>query len=162
MTNEEYMKIAIEEAIKGIKNGDGGPFGAVIVKDNGEIIGKGHNKVILNNDPTQHGEMEAIREASRKINNFNLSGCSIYTTGFPCLMCLSAIQWAEINLKNIFYGCTPKDIVNIGFKKEIEVYKNLCPSVNEKEILKYGSQIMRDECLEVFNLWKNNKDNIIY
>ena len=78
----KYMQMAIEEARKGIQNGDGGPFGAVIVK-NDKVIGIGHNRVILKKDPTRHGEMEAIQDACKNLNDFDLKGCEIYTTGYP-------------------------------------------------------------------------------
>ena len=92
-----YMQIAIEEAKEGIRNGHGGPFGAVIVKD-GEIISKGHNRVVVNNDPTCHGEMDAIRRACQKLKTFDLSGCEIYTTGYPCPMCMFAQRMAHIHI----------------------------------------------------------------
>lgn len=108
-----FMQMAIEEARKGIRRGDGGPFGSVIVKD-GIVVGKGHNKVIRNNDPTCHGEIEAIHNACRKLGTFDLSECEIYTTGEPCHMCLCACMWA--NIKKIHYGCTIADNEHIGFR----------------------------------------------
>ena len=87
--HSKYMQMAIEEARTGILNNHGGPFGAVIVKD-GEVIATGHNKVLLNNDATAHGEIEAIRAAGQKLHSFDLSGCTLYTTGDPCHMCLCA------------------------------------------------------------------------
>ena len=90
----KYMKVAIKEAKEGITQGHGGPFGVCIVKDN-KIIGRGHNRVVLNNDCTCHGEMEAIRDACKNMNTFDLSGAALYTTGMPCPMCLGAIQWAR-------------------------------------------------------------------
>ena len=97
----EYMKIAIEEARTGIENNEGGPFGCSIVKD-GKVVGKGHNQVVLNNDPTCHGEMQAIRQACSELGTFDLSDCTLYTTGEPCHMCLSAIMWARI--KKVYFG----------------------------------------------------------
>lgn len=93
----KFMQEAIKEARLGINSGHGGPFGAVIVRD-GEIVGRGHNKVVLNNDPTCHGEIDAIRNACQKLNTFDLSGCELYTTSYPCPMCMSALLWA--NIKN--------------------------------------------------------------
>ena len=93
--HEYFMSCAIAEAKKGVDNKDGGPFGAVIVKDN-KIIAKGHNQVIKKNDPTCHGEMQAIRSCCKKLHTYDLSGCVIYTTGEPCLMCLCACMWANI------------------------------------------------------------------
>ena len=116
-----FMKIAIEEARKGIHNGHGGPFGAVVVKD-GKIIGQGHNMVVKNNDPTCHGEVSAIRDACKNLNSFDLQGAEIYTTGEPCPMCLGAILWSNIN--QIYYGCSIQENDMIGFRDEI-FYKNL-------------------------------------
>lgn len=110
---KEMMKLAIDEARIGIYNGDGGPFGSCIVR-NGKVIATGHNCVVANNDPTCHGEIDAIRKAGRKMNTFDLSGCELYTTGEPCPMCLAAIMWANIN--KVYYGCTIKDNEHIGFR----------------------------------------------
>ena len=109
------MQLAIEEARTGIQNDHGGPFGSVIVKD-GEVISTGHNMVLLNNDPTAHGEISAIRAAGRKLGTFDLSGCTIYTTGEPCHMCLCACMWA--NIDKIYYGCTIEDNGLIGFRDD--------------------------------------------
>ena len=109
----KFMLIAINEARKGIENGDGGPFGAVIVK-NDEVIGVGHNRVLKNKDATCHGEMEAIRNASKNLNTFDLSGCVLYTTGEPCPMCLAACLWA--NIEKIYFGCSILDNERIGFR----------------------------------------------
>lgn len=117
----KFMKLAIKEATEGIKQGHGGPFGAVIVKD-GKVIASGHNHVVSNNDPTCHGEIDAIRKACSVLGTFDLTGCDIYTTGEPCPMCLSAILWANIN--KIYYACTIQDNDIIGFRDEI-FYKKL-------------------------------------
>ena len=111
----KYMHMAILEARKGIRKGHGGPFGAVIVK-NGEVIGKGHNEVVKNNDPTCHGEMMAIHKACKKLGTFDLSGCELYTSCYPCPMCLSATIWA--NIKKVYYGNTKEDAANIGFRDD--------------------------------------------
>ena len=136
-----YMKIALDEAYKGIKNGDGGPFGAVIVR-NGEVIGQGHNKVLADHDPTMHGEVAAIRNACSNIGTHSLKGCTLYTTAYPCPMCMSAALWAGI--EKIIYGCTVNDTADIGFKDD-DFY----------EAIKSGEPIPlecndRDECLELF------------
>ena len=149
----EFMKIAIDEARKGILAGDGGPFGSVIVKD-GVIIGKGHNHVVSRNDPTCHGEIDAIRDACKNINSFDLSGADIYTTGEPCPMCLGAILWANIN--KIYYGCSIKENDSIGFRDEI-FYKNL--SISTKKMKDRIIQIDHEECKELFKEYAelNNK-----
>lgn len=150
----KYMKIAIEEARIGINNNEGGPFGAVIVK-NGRIIGKGHNQVVKNNNPICHGEMQAITNACKNISNFDLSGCDIYTTGEPCHMCLSACIWANIN--KIYYGCTIKDNDSIGFRddKINDIFQGR-DKLSDKLIC-----IDRKECLELFDEYRNlsNKTN---
>ena len=109
---ESLMRRAIELARHGMLRGDGGPFGAVIVKD-GEIIGEGWNRVLATHDPTAHGEVVAIRDACAKLGAPALEGCDIYTTGQPCPMCLGAIYWAR--LRAIFYGFRVEDAAEIGF-----------------------------------------------
>lgn len=113
--SSELMQIAIDEAYQGIQAGDGGPFGSVIVKD-GEIVGQGHNRVLANNDPTCHGEMEAIRDACRNLGTHDLTGCELYTTAEPCPMCLGAVLWS--NMDAVFYGCTREDSAEIGFRDD--------------------------------------------
>ena len=110
-----FMEIAIAEARDGITKGHGGPFGSVIVR-NGEIVGKGHNRVLKNNDPTCHGEVDAIRKAAYNLDTFDLSGCDLYTTGEPCHMCLCACLWA--NIEHVYYGCTIEDNGRIGFRDD--------------------------------------------
>ena len=110
-----YMNEAIKEALEGITQGHGGPFGAVVVKDD-QIIGKGHNRVLGDHDPTCHGEVAAIRDACRNIGTHDLSGSVIYTTGEPCPMCLYACLWA--NIEKIYCGCTIEDNAAIGFRDE--------------------------------------------
>lgn len=108
-----YMQMAIEEALEGIHAGHGGPFGSVIVKD-GKVVGKGHNRVLKDHDPTCHGEVAAIRDACSRLGTHDLTDCDIYTTGEPCHMCLCACMWA--NIRKIYYGCTLADNAGIGFR----------------------------------------------
>ena len=110
----KFMKAAIKEAEKGIFNHEGGPFGAVVVKD-GKIVAKGHNEVLKAGDPTCHGEIMAIRKATKKLKTIDLSGCELYTTGEPCPMCLGAILWAHID--KVYYGCNVKDTEEFIFGK---------------------------------------------
>jgi len=147
---DKYMKKAIAEARKGIKNGHGGPFGAVIVKD-GVIVGKGHNQVVKNNDPTCHGEMMAIRAASKNLKSFDLSGCIIYTTGEPCPMCLGAILWS--NIEKVYYGCNILDTEDIGFrdKKFFETDK--------QQLL---TELDRKACLKLYAEYKIIQNKINY
>lgn len=111
----KYMQMAIDEARVGIHGGHGGPFGSVIVKG-GAIVGRGHNCVLKDNDATCHGEVAAIRDAGKNLGTFDLSGCTIYTTGEPCHMCLCACMWA--NIDKIYYGCTIEDNGLIGFRDD--------------------------------------------
>ncbi|MBQ8093272.1 MAG: nucleoside deaminase [Clostridia bacterium] len=109
------MQAALDEAYAGITAKHGGPFGSVIVKD-GEIVGQGHNRVLINNDPTCHGEIDAIRRTCAALGTYDLSGCELYTTGEPCPMCLFACLWA--NIDRVYYGCTIEDNSIIGFRDE--------------------------------------------
>ena len=151
---DQYMKLALDEAYEGINNGDGGPFGAVIVKD-GKVIGKGHNKVIKNADPTCHGEMEAIRDACKNLGTFDLSGSIIYTTGEPCPMCLGAIMWA--NIDKVYYGCDVKDTERIGFRDD-KFYELSKPENKKKFVL----ELDRDECLKLYEDYLKKTDRTAY
>ena len=153
--NNKFMLLAIEEARKGIFNGDGGPFGAVIVKE-GQIIGKGHNQVIKNNDPTCHGEIMAIHDACKTLNNFDLSGCEIYTTGQPCPMCLSAILWA--NIEKVYYGCNIHDTEKIGFR-DSAFFRFQNDENAKKEFLQ---ELNREECLKLYTEYKSIKNKKSY
>ena len=139
-----FMQAAIEEAYDGISQGHGGPFGAVIVKD-GEIVGSGHNRVLIDNDPTCHGEISAIRDACAKLNTFDLNGCVIYTTGEPCSMCLSACLWA--NIGRVYYGCTIGDNSLIGFRDE--EFDSLV--FGRDQLRDYLVCVDREACLELFD-----------
>ena len=151
----EFMKKAIELSVKSINNG-GGPFGCIIVKDN-TIISEGSNKVTSTNDPTAHGEIVAIREACKKINNFSLSGCELYSTCEPCPMCLSAIYWARID--KIYYANTREDAQKIDFDDSF-IYSEFQKNINQRTIPMF--QMMRNEALKAFELWDKKKDKIKY
>lgn len=150
----EYMKLANELAKENIITNHGGPFGAVIVKD-GKIVGKGNNHVVLDNDPTAHAEMVAIRDACKNLNTFDLTGCELYTSCYPCPMCLSASIWA--NIKKIYYGNTKEDAENIGFRDDF-IY-NYIKSNNENETILKLIQIDRDETIKTFNEFQNKTEN---
>lgn len=141
--NIEFMRLAIEEARTGIHNGHGGPFGSIIVKE-GKIVGRGHNRVLANNDPTCHGEVAAIRDAGGRLGTFDLSGCEIYTTGEPCHMCLCACMWA--NISKIYYGCTIADNDRIGFRDE--KFDRIFGG--RDKLGDYLEECDRTECLELF------------
>lgn len=150
----EFMNVAIELSKD---NKDGGPFGACIVKE-GKIIGKGFNKVIKNNDPTAHAEIEAIREACKNINSYDLSDCELYTSCYPCPMCLSAIIWS--NIKKVYYANTKEDANNIGFRDDY-IYNFISNGMNDKSILDLES-LNREEAIKVFEEYKENEDKITY
>ncbi len=149
----KFMQIAIDEARKGIAEGHGGPFGAVIVKD-GAVIARSHNKVLKQNDPTHHGEISAIRIAARRLRSFDLSGCEIYTTGEPCHMCLCACMWA--NISKIYYGCSIADNGRIGFRDD--KFDNLFGG--REKLGDYMAQIDHDECLALFDEYLNLQHTI--
>ena len=149
------MKRAIELSIKSVGLG-GGPFGSVIVK-NDKVIAEGSNKVTLNNDPTAHGEIVAIRKACKNLNNFNLSGCELYSTCEPCPMCLSAIYWARI--EKVYYANTRDDAQKIDFDDSF-IYSEFKKNINKRKIPMI--QIMRNEALKAFKLWDKKTDKVKY
>lgn len=142
------MKMAIEEARIGIRADHGGPFGTVIVKD-GQVVGHGHNMVLANNDPTCHGEIAAIREAGRNLGTYDLSGCTLYTTGEPCHMCLCACMWA--NIDKIYYGSTIEDNGLIGFRddKFDQIFGG------REKLGDFMTEIERKACLELFDEYRS-------
>ena len=149
------MKKAIGLSVESVNNG-GGPFGCIIVKDN-KIISEGSNKVTSNNDPTAHGEIVAIRAACKKLDNFNLKGCELYSTCEPCPMCLSAIYWARID--KIYYANTREDAKKIDFDDSL-IYSEFSKNIDERKIPMI--QIMRNEALKAFELWDKKTDKVKY
>ena len=157
ISNEEAMKIAIEQSKFNEKTNykNGGPFGAAIVKD-GKIISYAHNTVIESKDATAHAEVNAIREASKKLGTHNLEGCILYTSAEPCPMCLSAIIWA--NIKTVYYSNTKKDAADIGFRDDM-IYEFL--KGNEKEVINL-KRIESEEALKIFKNFKDNTNKEMY
>ena len=153
----EFMKVAKELSDDNLKTNVGGPFGACIVKD-GQIIGKGSNHVLKNNDPTAHAEIEAIRDACNNLNSYDLSDCELYTSCYPCPMCLSAIIWS--NIKKVYYGNTKEDAENIGFRDNF-IYDYIKSDCSDKTILNLES-MDRDETIKTFNEYINKEDKTIY
>ncbi len=151
----KFMKRAIELSIESINTG-GGPFGSVIVKDD-KIIAEGSNEVTLINDPTAHGEIVAIRNACRNLNNFDLKNCDLYTSCEPCPMCLSAIYWAHID--KVYYANTRDDAQKIDFDDSL-IYSELLKNVKKRKIPMV--QLMRDEALKAFELWDKKTDKVKY
>ena len=154
----EYMKIANELAEDNLKTNVGGPFGACIVKD-GKIIGRGSNHVLANNDPTAHAEVMAIRDACHNINSYDLSGCELYTSCFPCPMCMSAIIWSNIN--KVYYGNTKEDAEKIGFRDRY-IYEALGKIKNNEETIIDLKCINREETIKAFNTYMEKQDKTIY
>ena len=152
----KYMKIAKDLSEDNLKTNSGGPFGACVVKD-GKIIGKGSNHVLSNNDPTAHAEIMAIRDACRNINSYDLNDCELYTSCYPCPMCLSATIWS--NIKKVYYGNTKEDAANIGFRDDF-IY-DIIKSDNKDNIIELKC-IDREETIKAFNEYKEKNDKIIY
>jgi len=151
----KFMQRAIELSIESINSG-GGPFGSVIAKDD-KIISEGMNRVTVNNDPTAHGEITAIRQACKKLNTFDLNGYELYTNCEPCPMCLSAIYWSHID--KVYYANTRDDAHKIDFLDPV-IYTELQKSNEEKKIQMV--QMMRAEGLKAFEIWDKKVDKIKY
>ena len=151
----KYMKRANELAKYSMDNNKGGCFGSVIVKD-GVIVGEGYNTVTSDNDPTRHGEINAIKNTCKNMSTFDLSGCELYTSAYPCPMCLGAIMWA--NIKTVYYGATAQDTGNIGFRDDF-MYEWLN---NKNEDSLRLIEMDRKECVEVQQMWLDKDDKIEY
>ena len=151
----KFMQRAIELSIESINSG-GGPFGSVIVKDE-KIISEGMNRVTVDNDPTSHGEIVAIRNACKKLNTFNLSNCSLYSSCEPCPMCMSAIYWSHIS--KVYYANTRDDAKKINFDDSL-IYSEI-PKKNEDKKISM-KQMMRNEALKAFDIWDKKTDKIEY
>jgi len=153
--NKRFMREAIRLANESVERG-GGPFGAVIVKD-GEIIAGSSNSVTIDNDPTAHAEVNTIRQACRKLNTFDLSGCEIYTSCEPCPMCLGAIYWARLG--RIFYGNTRKDARDINFADDF-IYEELERPMDDRTVPVIP--LLREEALATFRMWEKKADKTEY
>jgi len=152
----ELMKIAITLSQKGIDENEGGPFGAIVVK-NGEIVGRGNNKVTASNDPTAHAEVVAIRDACKNLNTFQLNGCEIYTSCEPCPMCLGAIYWARPD--KIYFANTRENAAAIGFDDSM-IYDEIKADIKDRKIPMV--QLGQAEAIKVFEQWKNKTDKQAY
>ncbi|MFV0388924.1 MAG: nucleoside deaminase [Pyrinomonadaceae bacterium] len=154
--DEKFMKRAIELARTGMQNNAGGPFGAVIVKEN-EIIAEGWNTVTSTNDPTAHAEINAIRNACDALDGFQLLGCTIYTSCEPCPMCLGAIYWARPD--RVFFAGTRADAADAGFDDEF-IYEELTRSRAQRKIP--TETILRNDAVKVFEEWNEYLDKVEY
>ncbi len=155
-THKRHMRAAIRMAQKGMDRNEGGPFGAVIVREN-EIIAKAYNRVIKTNDPTAHAEILAIRKASKKLGRFDLSDCEIFSTCEPCPMCLGAILWAKI--KTLYYGCTKEDADRIEFSDKV-IYESITGPLEQR--IFNSIQIEHEACLPLFDAWEKKEDKVRY
>jgi guanine deaminase len=153
--DKEFMRKAIELSVKNVEEG-GGPFGAVIVKDD-EIIAEGFNQVTRTNDPTAHAEVNAIREATKKLGTFDLSGCAIYTSCEPCPMCLGAIYWSHLD--KVFYGNNKTDAKNIGFDDSF-IYDEIEVPIESRKVP--FKQFLNEEAIVAFQNWDLKVDKIKY
>jgi len=151
-----YMQAAIQRSADGMRRNEGGPFGAIIVKD-GIIVGAGNNRVLATNDPTAHAEVVAIREACKNLNTFQLTDCVLYTSCEPCPMCLGAIYWARP--KAVYFGCTKEDAAEIGFDDQF-IYGELEVPFAARQIPM--KQLLHDEAKKVFAEWAVKPDKTPY
>lgn len=151
-----FMQMAIDLSIENVENG-GGPFGAVIVSPDGEIVSTGVNRVTSNNDPTAHAEVQAIRAACAKLKNFKLHGCTVYSSCEPCPMCLSALYWAGV--KRICFGNTKADARDIDFDDQF-IYDQI-ELAREARSIKCD-HFMNAQALVAFNRWRDKTDKIEY
>jgi tRNA(Arg) A34 adenosine deaminase TadA len=155
MNDKLLMQKAIDLSLKNINQG-GGPFGAVIAKD-GKIIATGTNQVTLQNDPTSHAEINAIRKAAKKLGTFDLSGCTIYTSCEPCPMCMGAVYWARLD--KLFYGNTKFDAKQIGFDDSF-IYDEINLKAADRKIP--FIQLLPDQAIRAFENWESKSDKIEY
>ena len=153
LTNSDIMQEGIEQAQNTMRKGYGGPFGAVITDPQGNIIAIASNSVLKDHDPTAHAEVNAIRLACKNLKTHDLTGCTLYATGYPCPMCLSAIIWA--NIKKVYFGCTPKDADAIGFRDDF-IYDYINGGCKDAQVLDL-EESNREECLQLFAEY--SKDN---
>ena len=153
----EIMKLAIDRARETMNLNYGGPFGAALIDKDGNVVAVSSNSVLKDNDPTAHAEVNAIREACKKLNTYDLSECILYATGYPCPMCLSAIIWA--NIKKVYYGCRPEDAEKIGFRDDF-IYRFINNGCKDKEVLEI-LELDHDKCVELFDEYEKS-GKVIY
>lgn len=154
--NKTFMREAIQLSIEKMESGEGGPFGAVIVKNN-KIIGRGWNRVTSANDPTAHAEIMAIRDACQTLGTFELSGCQIYSSCEPCPMCLAAIYWARLD--RLYFAASRTDAAAAGFDDE-HLYQEIPKDWPCRELP--SEQLLAAEARKAFNAWKQKTDRTAY
>lgn len=150
------MREAIRLSLKKMRDNEGGPFGAVVVRG-GRIVGRGWNQVTSANDPTAHAEVTAIREACKRLKTFQLSDCDLYTSCEPCPMCLSAVYWARI--RRLYYANTRKDAAHIGFDDDL-IYREVALPIRRRNLPM--KQLLRDEAIRAFKEWSAKPDKVDY
>lgn len=157
----KYMQFADELSKQNLLTNNGGPFGAVIVKD-GIVVGTGNNHVLANNDPTAHAEVMAIRNACKNLGTYDLTGCELYTSCYPCPMCLSAIIWS--NIKTVYYGNTKEDAADIGFRDDFiyDYLKLLNVNDDKKDEILKTLPMDREETIKAFKAFQDKLDKTIY
>lgn len=156
MERSAWMKEAIALARNGMNNGDGGPFGCIVVK-NGEIVGRGWNRVLATNDPTAHAEVVAIRDACKNLNSFQLDECELYTSCEPCPMCLGAIYWSRP--AKVYFAANRNDAADAGFDDSF-IYDKIPLEIKDRSIPM--TEMTRDEALAVFEEWKSKQNKKLY
>ena len=156
MKNKNFLQVAIDISIENVKNGTGGPFGAVIVR-NGEIIARGYNSVTRLHDPTAHAEIQAIREATQKLNTEDLSDCIIYSSCEPCPMCLGAIYWSR--LKELHFAADKNDASKSGFDDGF-IYEEIVKKLDKRSIPTYHNPQLNHQ--DAFKIWDENENKIEY
>lgn len=154
--NREFLHEAIRLSLEKSQAGEGGPFGAVIVKD-GKVVGQGWNRVTSTNDPTAHAEITAIRDACRRLGTFSLAGCEIYTSCEPCPMCLAAIYWARLD--RVYYAATRQDAAAVGFD-DSRIYDELAMDIGDRSVPM--AQDFHEEACEAFRVWLQKVDRTPY
>ncbi|MBL0018731.1 MAG: nucleoside deaminase [Bacteroidia bacterium] len=156
MEHEKWMQAAVDLSIAGVTSGEGGPFGAIVVKD-GQIVGRGNNRVTTTNDPTAHAEVVAIRDACKNLGTFQLIGCTVYTSCEPCPMCLGAIYWARPD--RVFFACTKADAAASGFDDQF-IYDEIEKEFGERKI--QFEQVGQSLAIKAFEIWDAKSDRIDY
>ncbi len=152
----KFLRAAIRLSLEKMRCGEGGPFGAVVVR-RGKIIGRGWNRVTSSNDPTAHAEVTAIRDACRRLKTFRLDDCEIYTSCEPCPMCLAAIYWARVG--KIFYAGARRDAAAVGFDDDL-IGREMARPVSRRKVP--TRQLLRSEALKVFKEWRDKPDKVCY
>ncbi|MED4585394.1 nucleoside deaminase [Brevibacillus choshinensis] len=156
MEQQSWMEKAVQLALENVLQSHGGPFGAIVVKD-GQIVGTGCNEVTATNDPTAHAEVQAIREACRNLNTFQLTDCELYTSCEPCPMCLGAIYWARPKI--VYFACTKQDAAEIGFDDQF-IYEQIGIPYPERSIP--FMQIHPENYQSPFEAWRESQSKVEY